>query len=483
VADPRQCLRNRVATLRGLSVNQPLKAEMENSNAQFFTGTQMNVATGRYMTLRLSLAFPVSLLVAQLSAGNDSLDCWAILAARAQSMRTFQADVLVEQRAGADRQRLAEEINRLADEIQRTQGMKGAHHVKSAREGAKSMAAPYSRLSNVFRYLAQPPDLFRLEQFGLGKAGEPDFAIEPIVRIFAFDRWSDYVPASRIEGQGEHKNQLLVRRVAPRPWQFLEVMRGQCVPTEGVIGPDVKPSARASALGQLSWTDLRALISPDSLEQRQEPLPQGKELLPFLTAGVAKYETGYSWRVRLWLDPSHGYHPLRLECQFGRVNPITKEFMYLPYFTYTWSDFLELANGMAVAQRCDYQMYQLYSRVEPGKPDETWVDESFEIAGGTARFTNIKVDAPLQDGAFRLVPSPETDVIDQVKGELYAVGSTGEILEKHALEANLQPPLAPEQRRSAQWTQLLVYTTIGLVLLILVSRWYRRHILKSGKNP
>lgn len=408
-----------------------------------------------------------------------------ILQHRSRTIVGFQADVRVDGQNGSEREQLYQEMLAHADWIEKNGVKDREKRAKRMRNNAEmTRMIPVLTPAN-YRYYAIPPNLIRIEQYRWAE-GQIDRK-DPVVNIFTGDRWTDFAPASRVEGDGPHQNQLLIHKNAPPGQCNFEIMRGDAVPTDFFMQLSEKATTRSLILAQTSWKDLTNVIVPESIQESRRALPDGGPVLPMLSVGIKREGKGCRFRIQVWLQPDKGYHPVRLECADGLIDPRTKNYYYVPSRVCVWSDFQKI-NNVVVATKCNTREYHLSYPVVQGKPSDEWPGRSFETYQNTAVFSNVKVNDLIPESLFKPIVPPDTNVVDEVANTHYLVGSSGEVLRKSALALNPPPPIAPNPDLDMERNSGVAPRTIKMVLIvnmfvflfiIVLITWYRRRFRKE----
>jgi len=394
-----------------------------------------------------------------------------IIQARLGSVRTFQADITVVDRAGADTAKLAGDFLRRADWLKKHKNDDATNLRKSARQ----LQQPYPETSTVYRYYADKSGWFRIEEF----RSPPEEGAElkskeaAVIRIFKGDRWQEYTP------RADAPHEITIHADNRVPVPFFDVARGEAVfatDLEQMTGVDVGKTARIT--GQLDWQELLNALPPQQrIVDLNEPLIAAGAPRPVLQLSwpsKEKVAPGPSFRAKLWLDPDHGYMPARLQCDLPYENKITGGIDFLRSTLVEWSDPRKTADGTEFAHSCTMRFYYRWPPPLEGMDDQSkWPYVAYEEMVHEFRFSNVRLNFPFEPSLFQVSGPPGTNVADEVSGYAYVLGAAGEQLDKTALGLRNDLPAArePDKRR---FGMVWIYANVVVLLLIGLSYALRR---------
>jgi hypothetical protein len=255
----------------------------------------------------ITIQSAVSFLGQPEPSSGDLID---VLSARAAQVETFSATVGCSIHDGPEKQRVAADLRQLVAWAMRH----SPDDVEGLQKSVNQMERQNPVEFHLLRYFAHRDGRFRIEDFGAG----PSDAIEPAIFVFDGDKWTTFLPASR----SAVPNSTAYMNVAQKEnlHYYLEVARGAANPA-GARWGKAGASPLAMSRGQIYWDELEPLLDLESASVEMTVLPSGRsaallelatpryvnERWPNLNMGLARF--------RLWLDPTVGYLPLRLENQ------------------------------------------------------------------------------------------------------------------------------------------------------------------------
>jgi hypothetical protein len=145
---------------------------------------------------------------------------------------------------------------------------------------------------------------------------------------------------------------------------------------------------------------------------------------------------------------------LRLEVETLQYNKPTDARYYLPDYIVEWSDPVTLSDGSSFAGTALFRFFSKADNVVEGVDRERWTIQAFETNSTMVRFTNVKINEPLDASLFTIKPPPDTHVLDQVAREMYITGPAGEHLRKMALQ--MRDELPPPGRSVPTWAWYVI---------------------------
>jgi hypothetical protein len=152
----------------------------------------------------------------------------------------------------------------------------------------------------------------------------------------------------------------------------------------------------------------------------------------------------------------------------------------LPDYIVEWSDPVTLSDGSSFARTAVFRLFAHARNVIDGVDWERWSAQAFETDSITVRFTNVKINEPLDASLFTIKPPPGTHVLDQVAREMYITGPAGEHLRKMALQ--MRDELPPPGRSVPTWAWYViagVAVAVGALAVVI----YRRRSTRLGGRP
>jgi hypothetical protein len=135
-----------------------------------------------------------------------------------------------------------------------------------------------------------------------------------------------------------------------------------------------------------------------------------------------------------------------------------------------WSDIVPLDGGVFFPHTCRLKHYRLYA--VPETNERLGIQRAYEHVVRTFTFSNVKINQPLDEQLFVLNPPVGTNVVDEIAGHRYLVGSAGEQLQKTALQ--LREP-AGREPPGPRWGTFTVIGSAGVLVLVLLGVLYARH--------
>src|SRR5260370_7722959 len=217
-------------------------------------------------------------------------------------------------------------------------------------------------------------------------------------------------------------------------WSFLEVARGHAVPSDMTITTALKLSTQAKATAQIPWEEYWELSGRGGTSELSEPLPNGKDALPVLQLVSPNWKDwGYGpVRVRVWFDPKQAYLPVRMTIEDDLPDGQGRHSYYRSRVV-EWSKPVTLPNGVVFAAACKIRIFDRQVQFFGEKQDDfLWKD--FEATIWDIQFSEVSFNEALADSHFEFSPPEGTNVIDQVAGYRYSVGSAGAQLGKSAID-------------------------------------------------
>ncbi len=372
-----------------------------------------------------------------------------VLRSRAGTVRTLQADVAItETFEGPDSPRY---LQTLRDRIT-WYGKQNQPVPPGLASMAKAAEAPVPPRTFYFRYFFQSPGLLRLECFRQASFAEE--ARGP-VSVFTGERWQSFSPATAEEKQQGIQHDLLIRGKEGGPEWHIDVALGMGVFTQDLGMELAKLGPRVEGSGQVPWDVYLGTLPLEAARAGRQPLPGSEVARPFLELNGRPFKDTQcpGRRMRLWFDDTRAYLPLRVESERVAVDKMTGNPFLLPTSIIEWSDPRTLPDGFTVATTATVRWFGTAVPPVEGAPPEKWTQRSFETGKNVFRFSNVRVNEPLDPALFKVDPPVGTHVVDEVAHETYITGSAGRQLRKMALQTReeLPPPEQAMGGRAAWW--------------------------------
>jgi len=350
----------------------------------------------------------------------------ALLAARGEQLREYQADVELIESPGTDRAEVARLRLEYADWLDR-------HKIVPSTEELRKGIAGYlnwksSRVRGC-RYSADAQGRIRIDP-----RIDPDneAALQANLRsavVYNGEDWKSYRewndPAT-----GRRESSLSILHDSPQNDGWFEIARGAAVDLPyRFAGPplDFPVSRRALDLKVLGWEELLSLV-PEELSTSDVTVPPGGgEPKPVLILETAPFrETGRGvYRLRVWFAPEHCYAPCAVAAENLDPSGPDEEWVHILQWSGEWSDPIDLENEITCYGRCRVKFYERIDIPAEGLPIEKWVRKPFHHAQYDFTLSNLRVGSPVDPALFDVQPVSGTNVLDQSKGYFYVVGSGG----------------------------------------------------------
>lgn len=359
-------------------------------------------------------------------------DLVEVLRARAEAVHTFRADVHLSFSEGAERAAFVK------DNLAFTQwGIK--KRMISQEEAAvrdtsiRSMLQPDRQADEHYRYSADSSGKMRVEL----ALGTPK---KSIVFVYTGSVWRYLVTSGADPAVPARAPQMgLNSRLAELSYgKWLEVARGNAIPMDTRRAARHGFSETAQAVQQVSWQEIVDHCDPVDIVQTQAASPRGGSQQPMLelTSRPSAEDVPIGpVRVRVWFDPAKGYCPSHLQVFEAASDEERTAWDYVIAHAVDWSD-IATVDGVTLPLTARVKDYQKFAM--PQANDRLGLEKAYEYSIRTFTFSNVAVNAPLDDSCFIIDPPPGTNVIDDVAGEAYIVGSMGEQLHKTALRERAQ---------------------------------------------
>jgi hypothetical protein len=227
------------------------------------------------------------------------------------------------------------------------------------------------------------------------------------------------------------------------------------------------------------WRDLAKVLDTCQRIDAIDSLP--RDLGPMYRAATKPYKTDR------WPNPSpRCVYEIALDARanlapvYLKVSDLVPHqngiHQYLIDRTIRWSSPEFFPGGAVVFRHCRVGIFETVPSPDMSfNKDEDFPRESYEVLSHEITFSNMKVNAPIDDGVFNLVAPEGSNVIDYPAGERYIAGPAGERLEPKALsdygkcETKEDPAMPP----SARWN-LLIGVCVALFVPLLAVWGYRR---------
>jgi hypothetical protein len=391
-------------------------------------------------------------------AQGESSKRLEVLKTLSRGAQTFQAQVKVIESDGSGKKDLAKDTRLFANWLSREKPNLPWRENEKLAERLDKTDPPRV---NFFRYQAQRPGFIRIEDYGRADSAEVAFARKPELMVYSDERWHNYMPPERIPKSS--LGSFWVPEFLANVPEF-DVATNQAIRASAFI----KRSGRAIATNEIPWEEFFSLVSLNNARDLQVPLHSGAPPLPVLemtTAPPGPHTALGSFRVRIWFDPKRNYAPLRMECD--HLSPIAENdsFSYRHEAIAEWSDPIQLSNGTTFHQKCALRLFAQSIPPVVGVDSDRWPEKAHEFVVKEFQFMNVRVNEPIDPSLFKLVPPPNTNVIDDVAGYHYVIGSAGELIKKEALQRRYDVSPAEMAPVWPSWKKALLG---GLVLAIAV---------------
>lgn len=406
--------------------------------------------------------------------GEEAETLVQILKARDGAVSSFSADLDVSERSAPGRQQFVRAKRNLARWWRNVAGDEA--RARSHEEMADMLDGEVERRARYRYYFSDMPPRVRTELVSeerpAANGTHRKFApTEPTLYIYTSDRWKTFSPAAWSRSS-QPLNELQItndNRVAPFAF---EVARGSAVPLYAGMGEafDVSPSAKA--LAQIRWTELLKWMHPAGQPHAsaEESAVWGRTLVE-LTPPPPKNLNIPQFRIRVWLDATHGYCLRRFVTEAFRENELTGVSYYIPIIAADWDEVSVLATTGDLPLHCTFHLFTELLMVTANEPFEKWPSRAFELTNVEVRMSNVNVGAGLPDKLFNVSPPVGTNVIDEVRQVHYVVGSAGEELRKTALELRKkysQPRAHERGGTTGALRTIIICTGIGVLALAIV---------------
>ncbi len=431
------------------------------------------------MKIRVSICVLVVLLIyAQVVPAQEQADFRAVLVARENAIKSFQADLVVVWSPGDERNEAADARLHIADWMDKSRPGKSPKGLRQSIEEYRAMPTNEEH----FRYLVNAKGQTRLEQVPVPSLGGAyNRADRLYVHVYTGDEWKSYLEATD-DSTNQRVGSLNVDKQRVDQTSY-EVARGIGLPISSLALSDSKDhqlSRRATSLGAIGWSELFRILSPKQYRVEMSTPPGGKDPLPVLVMETQPFRDTGLWgsRVEAWFAPEHGYALRALRTSKLRTAGVPEKWELLPTSTVEWSEPIDLEEGIPFYQKCRMCFMDLILVPDDSQPDSVWASRGYDRSHADFQFSDVHVNKPLEDALFEVHPIAGTNVIDEPKGYLYVVGNAGEELQKTALaERGRRPPEERWFKSSANpWRTILLIVNI-LALLALTAYWFfvRKH--------
>ncbi len=290
-----------------------------------------------------------------------------------------------------------------------------------------------------------------------------------IVHVYTGDRWKTYLPVDW-SGSALPVNALNIHKEYRLSAERFEVARGTAMLVHPSWTSFVDLSPEAAALAQARWSELTRLLTPVAKADRIPPDPA----LPWGTMIELSPPNLGTTHVRIWLDAEHGYCPRRVQLDQSAVDARTGARYWITELVVEWDQIADVAGAGEWPMRCAMHHYSQYLSVDEGVSEEQWPLQTCETSITEFRSSDVRVGDALDDALFDVVPPAGTNVIDEVGNSHYLVGSTGEELQKTALELRKMYSEPPDGGPTAGRSRLLTYAAAIGVIAALLALYFRR---------
>src|SRR5207244_2564694 len=122
---------------------------------------------------------------------------------------------------------------------------------------------------------------------------------------------------------------------------------------------------------------------------------------------------------------------------------------------------------------CVQRLYQHFPVL--GTSGQPGPNKAFELKLNRYQFTNVRVNTDVSDALFDFKPPPGTNVLDELRGEAYLVGSAGQELERMAVE---ERAFTAQERTLSRSNKLVFITWVVVCLAVLASLFLLRRRLR-----
>lgn len=373
-----------------------------------------------------------------MNAATNLLD---VLRSHADAVQTFRADVTMVRKQGSDRQQIGKALRQMAEYARQAEPAAVIDGLIRNAEFSETVRPPETQR---LRYFWSAPDKARLDF--LGPSADADAAEAPgreNAKVFVGDRWKSYRVHSAPVPITAEPATLVIHKEDPTNGIWIEVARGAGIRVPQNFKykdiPTHPLSPWAAGMTQMPWEELLGRIDEESIEHSTAPPPSGSTALPMLEMAT---EHDARWKLplnrwRVWFDPAHGFCIVALESRgltrhgFG----FSGELVYLRSHLAEWSDPIKLADGTEFFRRCVCREYQQSLAAMDNIPSEAddWPLTTYEDLRDEYTFSDIAINEPADKGSFDVTPMVGTNVIDEIEGYRYYVGSAGEELQKTTL--------------------------------------------------
>lgn len=245
----------------------------------------------------------------------------------------------------------------------------------------------------------------------------------------------------------------------------IDVARGVALPVDARLAVHLPVPKEALASGSLSLRDaFDSLFSGGSSREYFEPLASGGPPLPVLELATPEFrDTGRGYyQVRWFFDPRNGYCPVRMECSVLEPHRSSGGTTYLLTEAVDWAKPVDLGNGQRFPCHATIHYGLRDAPVEDGVSSNDWQGRSFEMHNHDFEFSKLSDDAA-SDGLYAIHPPAGTNVVNEMAGERYLVGSAGQQLERTALA--LRSDLGAAVPPNSHWSwRRRIAVTVGLIV-------------------
>lgn len=390
----------------------------------------------------------------------------ALLKAKAESIRTFRADIKLTELPGSDRQRYATVLRK---RIEWDQQNRNGPQNKMQEQMIEALEKPLSPRVSYVRYFAKQPGLIRIEDLGSDESGRAFAGRGSVTEIYSGEKWHRFSARSE-SGKDGRFNHMVISGNSPHETRQIEVARGAAVFVTPFIGNTKPVSHAAQQLRQVYWDEVFRLYPANEATVIWLSLQGYAEKLPVLQLQGAKLVDGPGrFRLQLWLNKEKSFHLVRIECQHEEMDKSTGTAYFVPDMVAEWDKLKQFSNGAYFAERCLLRYNWRQSIPTANLAPSQWPGQSFEIGVLQVEFANVRINDELSDKLFQIDTPPSTNVVDEVAGVHYIVGSSGEELHRSALKLSKD---RTDRNGRFWWRYLLAAVVIALVAAMVF--WFLR---------
>lgn len=389
-----------------------------------------------------------------------------VLRAGAEAMKTIEADLKVSTQPGPEVSSVKEYYQVMASHVRKI-----AKDEQRAKELDRIAAAiSYPTKTSLYRISGALPDRWRIECLDPPSVNPLESGL---LTILVGDRCTTVGPAppDRVgikfyAGISKYR----MPPMAPRP------MVGMAMAATGdMLFRNVVEGAKKSFAGMtlsIPWEEAFERFSDARSELAA--LPGTGAVVPMLECRLPVDEkVGHSWaRFRVWFN-SADFMPKRFQLDWLMDEPAIAKYYLLPSQVVEWNQFLK-ADDVWVCTDAIVREYSIF-RLPNGQVDSsTWPGESYETKLEHYTLDKVKLNDSFNYGLFDFEPAPGTNVIDEIEGVSYLVGSPGEEIRKISREITQRSPSPPSSTRRPMGWRWLTYGSLAVLLATGIALLHRR---------